>query len=290
MQSNLEEKIMMLEQDTIHGAHWLSKRAIEILKEEIEKNEYKNIVDFIKGIEYLAYRLKRARAGMVSVNNYIELALNKILRITGKYSRVHVVQFESVTICNGILRKIDKIPEYVSSQFIKLLNKNEIIITCSYSSLVCEALKRAKSERIKLKLYICESKVNNIQYGSMIADEIGKYKINYSLINDNLIHKYIKKCSMAITGADAILSCGDIINGTPSLRLASLASLFDVPYYVISENAKFDIKNLLSNNFGSIPGFDRINFHAWKRLITESDIIEPVLFSKYFQNLQNIFK
>jgi translation initiation factor 2B subunit (eIF-2B alpha/beta/delta family) len=75
-----------------------------------------------------------------------------------------------------------------------------------------------------------------------MAKELLKNKIKVEIIPEALLPNAVEKADVAISGADIILSNGNIVNKTGSRSLAILCKYFKKPFYVLATSDKFSKK------------------------------------------------
>jgi len=74
--------------------------------------------------------------------------------------------------------------------------------------------------------------------GRILAKKLLKSSIPVEFITDFSVASYIPSVDAVITGADKILSNGNIVNKTGSLTLAILCKFYNKSFYVITTHSK----------------------------------------------------
>ena len=159
-----------------------------------------------------------------------------------------------------ILKKISK----------KLLGAN-LILTISKSGTLINIFKMWHEKNKNLKLVICESRPSN--EGKLMAKELLNAGIKVTMITDAMAGIFLPKIDAVLTGADAILKNGNVINKVGSMSLALLCKHFKKPFYVITTRSKYVKNNKLRIN-GDLP--DPVWKFRHKNLTTTNILFEEV--------------
>jgi translation initiation factor 2B subunit (eIF-2B alpha/beta/delta family) len=125
-----------------------------------------------------------------------------------------------------------------------LINKSKIL-TLSNSLTIFNFLSRLYSVNKKLEVIVAESRPK--KEGRILAKQLLKQGIPTEFITDYSSAKYIESADAVITGADKILSTGNVVNKTGSRALAIICRYFKKPFYVITTKGK------LSNDSEYMP-------------------------------------
>lgn len=123
----------------------------------------------------------------------------------------------------------------------KLLLKNRVITTISFSKTLLEIFKLWYEENPELKIFITESRPNN--EGKLLAKKLVKVGISCHLIVDAMMNYAVQNSDCVIIGADQILKNGNVVNKIGSYPLALCAKANKKPFYVITTNDKITNKN-----------------------------------------------
>ncbi len=119
-------------------------------------------------------------------------------------------------------------------------------ITISNSRTIQEIFTRLKKRKKKIDLTISESRPQN--EGKVLADNLLSLEINMNYITEAMIPEYVKKCDVAIVGADTILKNGNIVNKMGSRLLAIACQYYDKPFFVVADKSKKKSDNNFNQN------------------------------------------
>jgi translation initiation factor 2B subunit (eIF-2B alpha/beta/delta family) len=147
----------------------------------------------------------------------------------------------------------------------------DIVMTCSYSSTICQAFSIAKDKGKYFEVVVAESKYGDRAYGEVMASELRQHSIPVEIIPDEAIVSNAPRVNKVLVGADSILSDGSLINGIPTYELALAAKKSNIPFYAICETAKFSVQSQVELE----QGFDKTPPELITGIITEKGTMKP---------------
>ncbi len=112
-----------------------------------------------------------------------------------------------------------------------------IVFTHCHSSAVTGILKEAFKTK-KFEVYCTETRP--LYQGRITAKELAAAKIPVTMFVDSAARYALKKATIMLIGADAVLSSGKIANKIGSELFAEVAKRYDVPVFVCTDSWKFD--------------------------------------------------
>ncbi len=253
MKDEIESKIEEIKNDKVHGASFLARKSLEVLKFSSKQGQSEENADFLNYLENASEKLMQARPSMSPIANVVSQFINEVREISEKEDIVSLKRF-AVSKAEKLIEELESASSKVAQNASLLIQDGDKIITCSYSSSVVNTLKSAKNQGKNFEVLACESRSKDFSYGKKIAQELESFGIPVKVISDDEIENYIKKVSIVLVGADSILKNGSLINGTPTYRLALVAK-DKVPFYVICERTKFSTSDCkeLEEGFDYIP-------------------------------------
>jgi len=270
------ERIRELQDDRLHGANWLSSQALSIMGLAIQKSKAMTVTELLNELNRIAASIKEARPSMASMSNYISQLLQQINLISREQEQVNYVKNISLTKVKEFITLARKATQKAAENAAVMIADQDTIITCSYSSTVCETFKIALEKIRRFNVIIAESRYNNVTYGEISAQQLKQHGIPITVIPDEDMKRHIEKTNKAFVGADTILMDGSLINGIPTYKLAQTAATAKIPLYSVCETAKFDMLNQHCKQPKLEPGFDLIPPNLITGIITEAGIIKPV--------------
>jgi len=134
---------------------------------------------------------------------------------------------------------------------LKVIRNNDKILTICNAGILATidygtalgVLYRAKEEGRRFKVFACETRPL-LQGARLTAWELKKKGIDVTLICDNMAASLMQqgKIDKVITGADRIVSNGDVANKIGTYNLAVLSYCHKIPFYVAAPASTFDLK------------------------------------------------
>ena len=285
MNPKVIERIDRIRNDRLHGAGWLSRQAISTLRLAVIQSQAETVADFIDEIKIVAAELTKARPSMISIANYIHQLLQQVM--LGAQNEKDLDSLRSLAQSKAI--ELTKLSEEATSKATEygygIIGDLDTVITCSYSSTVCEALKLAKQKGKEFQVLVAESRIKEKAYGEITAKQLKQHLIPVQVVPDKYILLHISKADKALVGADSILSDGSLINGTPTHTLASAAKEQNIPFYTVCETAKFDTQGCIAQASEPEPGFDKTPSDLITGIITEKGIMKSSLVIAYVEQM-----
>jgi translation initiation factor 2B subunit (eIF-2B alpha/beta/delta family) len=283
MNSKVLEEINKLKNDDMHGASWLSLHAVNTLILAVSESQAGTVADFIQEIKEVAEELTSARPSITPITNYANQFLHQIITRSQNENNVESLksfaEIKGKELVKSATKAISKAVEYACGTIGDL----NTVITCSYSSTVCQVLELARQRETRFRVIAAESKFNDKAYGEITANQLMKYEIPVEIVPDAKINLRISKADKALVGADSITADGYLVNGKPTLQLAQAAKNKRIPFYVVCESAKFTIRGYITKSTELEPSFDKTPLNLVTGIITEKGTMQPGLVIAYIE-------
>lgn len=278
------QKIEKIRTDKIQGASALALRAIDVIKLLAEKSRAEKEEDLLKELKEIELALFRVRPQMAPITSNVARVVYEVLE---EY-KAHPGKLKNL-IKSAAERRIKEYKEEslrAAEKGADIIKDGERIMTCSYSSTICNTFKMAIKQKKRMNILIIESKFQDKAYGKIMQDKLGLPEGTVELIPDDKIEENILRVNKVLVGADSVLADGSLINGVPTLSLARAAKESSISFYSVCETAKFDLLSSLSKRSGIEPGFDLIPPQLITAFITEEGLIEPGHVVKKIKNIE----
>jgi ribose 1,5-bisphosphate isomerase len=136
------------------------------------------------------------------------------------------------------LRSLEVSRERIAEIGAKRIRDGMVVFTHCHSSTVSYLLKIAKLEGKSFEVVCTETRP--AFQGRITAKEMLELGVKTTLIVDSAARSLMKKADIAMVGADAITSEGNVVNKIGTAAIALLAHEARVPFYVVTELLKFD--------------------------------------------------
>jgi len=269
----LKKSISALKRDREHGAGFLGRQALEILRRTGADSTAETAEKFLAEINQVADALIEARPCMVSIANYALFLKKELAGAAVTAKSPQRLKKTAFSIASRLLKSQEKSSASAGRNAVKLVSKRSIVMTCSHSSAVCSTLEMARRAGMDFKVLAVESRHNKISYGDITAKRLQTSGISCTVVPDDQVGWQVARADYILCGADAVSLHGWLINGTPSLELAGLAVRKKKPFYIVCETAKFDARGFLAVLRQAEPGFDMVPLELVTAIVTEHGIL-----------------
>jgi translation initiation factor 2B subunit (eIF-2B alpha/beta/delta family) len=283
MNSKVLKEIEQLKNDDLHGASWLSLHAINTLILAAGESQAGTVVDFVQEIKEVAEKLSSTRPSITPITNYANQFLHQIITRSQNENNVEALKSFAESIGKELLKSATKAASKAVEYGCGIIGDLDTVITCSYSSTVCQVLEMARQRETRFRVIAAESRFNGKSYGEITAAQLMKYQIPVEIIGDGQINLRISKADKALVGADSITADGYLINGKPTSLLAQAAKTKKIPFYVVCESAKFTIRGYITKSTELEPSFDKTPLNLVTGIITEKGTMQPNLVIAYIE-------
>jgi len=251
-----EMRARQLALDRKHGASFLLRQALLILKDEATELPCDNRLNFLEELAAIAQRLQQARPAMAAIRNGLQLFIDGLEELKAENRLNEPVEAVSGLV-DSIIESLDANYHRTVMNGAQLIKSGEQIISCSFSATVASALIQARAEQKPFSVIIVESLWHDLNYGEMMASTLETGGVDCKLIPVDRLYDYVNDSSLGLIGADSVLADGSVINGYPSLQLARACFAKRIPFYCLCESHKIasDYPPLpLEDGFDIIPG------------------------------------
>jgi methylthioribose-1-phosphate isomerase len=275
MLASLRKSISALKKDREHGAGFLSRQALDILRQTGAKSTAVTAEKFLAEINQVADALMEARPGMVSIANYALFVKEELAAAALTAKSQQRLKKTAFSIASRLIKSQEKSSDTASRNAVKLVAKRSIVMTCSCSSAVCSTLEMTRRAGSDFKVLAIESRRNKISYGEITAKRLQAAGISCVVVPDGQLAWHVARADFILCGADAVSLHGWLLNGAPSLELALTAARKGKPFHIICETAKFDVRGFLTGLHSAEPGFDRVPLELVTGIVTERGVLLP---------------
>ena len=269
----LSDKIQQIKQDHTNGASQIARNALDVLKFFVQTNKTKTSSDFKIEFRKVGMQLFEARPNMAPVQNLIAQTVYKVLA-QDECNPVSIRNFALSTIDKLYKQSLLAVKESAQNAA-TIIKDGGVIVTCSFSSTVCETFKTGKKQEKHFKVFVAESTVDATSYGKATAQFLESIKIPATVFADSAISRYLSNSNCVLVGADSLLCDASIINGTPTLDIAVEAKKQDKSFYSVCETTKANISSYHGKQLDLEYGFECIPANLITGIITEKGVLNP---------------
>ncbi len=282
------EKIRRLE---IQGSSKVRKAVVNALRISVEKSRAKSAEELRKELKKNMLLLANARPTEPETRT----ALRIILRAAQKELALEELKKEIIKACIEYEKNREKALQTIAEIGSEALKDCSTIFTHCHSHTV-EAILKSMHEKGYLQEVICTETRPRYQ-GRITARNLTKAGIACTMIVDSAARMFIGKADAFLTGCDAILASGAIVNKIGTSLISLAAKKANVPHYVASSSHCFDpatcygkeepieerpaneiwekrLRNLRIRN----PAFDVTEAELVKAIICEKGVLKPKRF------------
>lgn len=213
---NLKKNIISLFDDRTAGSSSLLNKLNKIMREDMGRTEYLSLI--------IAEGRKRFIDFSIVLNYLDEIEAT----LGDKDALTRTIDFYD--------DYENKVNENIFANGNEYFLKSSKILTLSNSFTIVNFLTRLIKVNNKLEVIVTESRPRN--EGRILTKNLIKHGIPVEFITDFSCASYLPLIDAVITGADKILSTGNIVNKTGSRNLAILCMYYNKPFYVITSNNK----------------------------------------------------
>jgi len=235
--SDLEAEIRRIREDKAHGASWLSRAALDVLRTMAESTPSDDADQLLGSLREAAKRLIAARPSMAPITNVVARFLYETEGLRGTpLPRFRRLAAEKATaLSEASMRALTLTAENAAG----LIRGKETVLTYSYSSTVLETLIRSP----EVRAIVSESRP--LLEGRRLAAELASRGGRPTLIIDAAMARFAPRADVALVGADSVLADGSVVNKVGTCLAALAAADAGIPFYVACETSKFDVRSYL---------------------------------------------
>jgi len=292
----LSEKIDAIKLDRSNGASQIARNALGVLRFFVQTSQDKNAKEFVENFSKVGQKLFEARPNMAPVQNLVAQVVYDVAGLD-ETDFVSVRKF-ALSRIDDLIKQSENAVKQAAKRAAGLISNSDCVVTCSYSSTMCETFQLAKQQGKRFKVFVAQSKSadGKFCYGEVLAQFLESIDVDVEVFADDKISKFVSKSGLALVGADSVLFDGRVVNGAPSGVLAVEANKCGVPFYCVCETAKFSVLSYLGKDVDLKQGFDCVPSGLVSGVVTESgdlgvDQIVDVMKSlaRFFENC-NVYK
>ncbi|CAD8150323.1 unnamed protein product [Paramecium octaurelia] len=154
-----------------------------------------------------------------------------------KADSMEALKSSLIEISQELIDIINRSKDNIKTQCLKFFNNRFKVLVVGYSNVVIYSLIEAFKAGIVMQIYIpeCRPKSEGIETYRQLT-EIG---YPCKLIFDSAIGQVMENIDMVLTGAEAVVENGGIINRVGTYTTAICAKFQKKPFYVLAESFKF---------------------------------------------------
>lgn len=236
--NNQAIRAQQLALDRQHGASFLLRQALLLLKDEATELPSGDWLYYRDQLLTLAYRLQNIRPSMAAIKNGVDFFIEGVRAV--RISDPPPDAVEAVTtLVDTILRNLDRDYRQTVLNGAAMIKAGEHLVSCSFSATVCSAILQTVAEGIPCSVMIVETPHAVLPYGEMMSSALLSGGIDCHLISIEQLEAQLPNATLAMIGADSIFPDGTVVNGSPSLHLARACQNQNLDFYCLCESLKY---------------------------------------------------
>jgi ribose 1,5-bisphosphate isomerase len=227
------EKIRKLE---VQGARNVAIAAIKATETLASQSRARSKKEFLKELLQAKEILFTSRETEPLMRNAVRLITNQVEKSSERGVKKLA---EAVSLAaEQFLKDLEDSKQKIAEIGARRIRNNSVILTHCHSSTVTYLLQRAKQEGKTFEVICTETRP--LFQGRITAKEMLELGLKTTFIIDSAARFFMNQVDLAIVGADAITSEGNVINKIGTSTVALVAHESRTPFYVVSELLKFD--------------------------------------------------
>lgn len=259
IQEKIMEKINEIARDNVHGATYLTVRALDVLEYAMRNLNGIEEDERINFLEDLSNELTASQPRMASIIN-----LSNGIKYTLKRSDPGEIKNSLMSFLkdyrNVIIRSNERIPELAAS----LIEKGFTIFTHSSSSLVEKSILKAGEKFDDLSVICTESRP--AYEGVYLAKTLSNKGINTHIVIDSGIYRFLEDADIVMVGADHISENG-LENKIGTLGISSYCKNHGIPVYSVCQTSKIIEEDMLAVEMKKDPS------EVWDEKLENVDVL-----------------
>ncbi len=220
----------------IRGARNVAIAAIRAMEALAEEAKGASGEELLKALSEAKGILFAARETEPLMRNAIRWIISQALDRGGTDARALAEAISSAS--KSFLKSLEESKDSIAEIGARRIRDGFVVLTHCHSSTVTEILKRAKADGKRFEVICTETRP--LFQGRTTAREMLEAGIKATLIVDSAARSFINYADLAIVGADAITSEGNVVNKIGTSAIALMAQEARTPFYVASELLKYD--------------------------------------------------
>lgn len=271
MRQSLLDYIQAIVANRTSGASELAVQALQVLAKSVKTSQATTTNLFVSEIQEVIVAVADCRPTMATISNAVHLFQQQLQACTATYSTLPELQTCCIQALDQLEKKIiaDKHQTIVNAA--NFIHTGTTIATCSYSSTLIDAVHNAVLQGKTISLRIMQSQSSAISYGEQSRMRLAADDLSCRVIPDNISPDALDGVDVVLFGADTVFKDGSVLNGYPSLKLATTAVAHHPPVavYVICDSLKFSLDRRLDK---IEPGFETIPYKLITGIISEDGV------------------
>jgi len=254
-----------------------SLHAMRLATDEIRTDDGKRLVGDLSKI---SLRIMNARPTEPMTRAILSELTKHGVRLTEEEKSARKIRERMKKSIGGVERMLKESMRQMVEIGANYIENGTSMMTYCHSSSGTNIIRKAHDRGKIDKVYVCETRP--LFQGRITADELSSHGIETYFIVDSAMAAYGRKVDMAMVGADAITSTGDLINKIGSCSLSRVCKALSKPFVSAAEALKFDPDTA----YGFNEKIEQRNIsEVWARPPKRVRILNPAFDQTPYQNV-----
>ncbi|MEM0360442.1 MAG: S-methyl-5-thioribose-1-phosphate isomerase [Candidatus Diapherotrites archaeon] len=263
---NLLKTVKEIKSLKIQGASQVRRATILAIKSIAEKSKAKNVEEFRRELKKAMQLLANARPTEPETRN----ALTVLLKTSMKNLPLSELKREIARECDEFEEKRKKAMRRIAELGAEKLRHCPKIFTHCHSHTVEGILLEMHKRKSLEHVFLTETRPKF--QGRITARNLARAGVPCTMIVDSAARSFIGKCDAFLTGADAIIANGAVINKIGTSQISLAAKKAGVPHYVATNSQAFDAATF----FGAEEKIEeRSKREVWSERLPKLEIRNP---------------
>ncbi len=240
MTADSEKKITEILKDQTHGATFLAREALDVMKLAASESKASDVHSFLREMADLGCRLISLRPSMSSpIANGVARVFEAVAEIAEGEPDVETVREAACRAADELLKVAERNAENTVKHVSQLIPNGAMVLTHSYSESCLRGLLSCGEKGI----HVFATESRPLFEGRKMAESLRQSGIDATLITDAEAGHFMPEVQVALVGADTVLDDGSVVNKMGTYMIALAASDKGVPFYVACDSWKVRIES-----------------------------------------------
>jgi ribose 1,5-bisphosphate isomerase len=271
--SNIAGRVDEVANDRAHGASYLGRRSLEIVKEAVLASEAHSPQELFRDALAVGLKLRRAQPSMATIVNLTGKLLQLIHCEISQHESIGDFRQRVLSLAEEAVSAASAAAENASKNSLTVLPERPRVLTHSYSSSVRRVLELGRGAGRECFVYVTESGPGF--EGRQFAKDLDALGLPVKLVADSDVISAVSNVDVVLMGADSVLADGSLVNKVGTNDIAAAAKSKGVPFYVVTETAKLSTSHFLGEPVRFSELFDLTLNQYVSGFITELGLMKP---------------
>lgn len=220
----------------IQGASKVLLASIKAVELSIEALRTANAGDFKKALKKQVIMIAGLRATEPAVRNFARYLLMRVF--ASRETDLDELRKYALHLARNYLSEKEALKKLIFEYGARKIPKNSVVLTHCHSNTIEGIIKEAWRKKTRFEVICTESRP--LYQGHIMAANLSKAGIPVTLIVDSAVSSVVKKADLFLTGCDAILADGSLVNKIGTRTISLICDAVKVPHFVATATHKFD--------------------------------------------------